>query len=215
MYMKEKIVLLGAGGHCKVIIDALRKNLSFDILGVIDNDLQVKEVSGIKKIGSDKDLAGIFKSGCRNAFIAVGSIGDASLRIKLADQLSASGFILPKIIHPGAIIAEGVVIGDGSFIAAGAVIGPDAAIGKNVIVNTSSSVDHDCCIEDFVHIAPGVTLSGTVSIGRETHIGTGASVIQNIKIGRNCLIGAGAIVVRNIADNGRYTGRIYEETDEK
>ena len=208
--MKKKIVLLGGGGHCKVVIDAIRKSGKFDICGIADPNMKLsEEVLDVKVLGGDDILPGLFSKGVECAFISVGSSGDCIVRKRLAKKAEAIGFKFPAIVHPAAVIGEGVDLGSGAFVAAGAVISPGARIGANAIINTSASVDHDCIIGDFVHIAPGVTLSGGVNIGDETHIGTGANIIQQINIGKKCLVGAGTVVRDHMVDKARnYGGRI-------
>jgi len=198
----DKIVLIGGGGHCKVIMDAIKQGNQFFIEGIVDKVLgSGQKVWGIPVIGDDGKLEELYSKGLKRAFIAVGSVGDCSVRKSIYNKLKEIGFILPTIIHPKAIVAESAELGEGTFVAAGAVINPDVKIGKNVIVNTASSVDHDCCIGNFVHIAPGVTLSGTVHVGEATHIGTGTNVVQGVKIGKGCMIKAGVTVKRIVADN--------------
>lgn len=203
----EKIVLVGGGGHAKVVIDAIRKSGDFDIYGIVDPSLDAGErVLGIKVIGKDSVLPRLFKEGVKNAFIGVGSIGDCGIRKRIYGQLEKIGFELPVIVHQRATIAEDVTIGEGTFVAAGAVINAGTILGRNAIINTSSSVDHDCVIGDFVHIAPGATLSGGIRVGDETHIGTGAKIIQSLNIGRNCLIGAGVTVRHNLRNGEKHYG---------
>ncbi len=203
--MKKKIVLIGGGGHCKVVIDAINLTGEFDIYGIVDPALKkTDKVSGVAVLGKDDMLSDIFKEGIKCAFITVGSVGNCEIRKKIYKNLKDIGFNLPVIAHPKSVIASDVIssIGEGTFIAAGAVINPGTKIGKNAIINTRASVDHDCIIGDFVHVAPGATLSGAVKVGDETHIGTGANIIQCITIGKNCVIGAGTTVRKDIG-NGK------------
>jgi UDP-perosamine 4-acetyltransferase len=202
--MKVKIILVGGGGHCKVIIDAIKMVNKLQIYGITDSDVKEKIVSGVSVIGDDSILPSVYKKGIKNAFVSVGSIGNCAVRKKISENLRRIGFNLPKIIHPSAVIASDVEIGEGTFIAAGVVINPGVKIGKNSIINTSSSIDHDCEIGDFVHVAPGVTLSGAVKIGDETHIGTGANVVQCVNIGKNVFVKAGSLVSKNVTDNKSY-----------
>jgi UDP-perosamine 4-acetyltransferase len=180
--MKKKIVLIGGGGHCKVVIGAIRLENKFQIYGIVDTVLSDKEVSGVKVIGNDDDLPKIFKKGIKHAFICVGSIGNCEIRKKIFACLSKVGFKLPVICHPSAIIAKDVEIKEGTFVAAGVVINSGTKIGRNAIINTSSSIDHDCEIGDFVHVAPGVILCGGVIVKDGIHVGVGAHVIQNLSI---------------------------------
>lgn len=193
--MKNNIVLFGGGGHCKVVIDAIRKSGNFNIYGILDPNIVAGElVLGVKVLGSDNIIPDLLAKGIMYSFISIGSITDCAIRKKIDITLKESGFKLPVIVHPSAILAEEVKLGEGTFVAAGVVINTDVKIGRNVIINTSSSVDHDCVIGDFAHIAPGVTLSGGVNIGNETHIGTGARVTQYLTIGQRCVVGAGQTI---------------------
>ncbi len=191
----QKIILIGGGGHCKVVIDAIRESNRYEIEGIVDWHKDTEEkILNIPVIGNDDNLQDIYNKGIKNAFIAVGSIGDCILRKELYKKIKKIGFKVPIIVHPKAVIAKDVDIGEGTFVAASATSNPGTKIGKNVIINTSSSIDHDCEIGDFVHIAPGATLSGGVKVGEETHIGIGANVIQNIKISKKRFISAGSLV---------------------
>jgi len=202
---KEKIILIGGGGHCKVIIDAIRKAGEYEIEGIVDPELRVDdEVSGVPVFGDDSILPELFNSGIKNAFIGVGSTGDCQARKRLYQTIKGVGFNSPVIIHPKAVIAEDVEIHDGVFIAAGAIINPGVRVGENSIINTRSSVDHDCRIGKDVHIAPGATLSGGVEVGDETHIGTGSNITQYVKIGKGCFIRSGALVSKNMADGEKH-----------
>ena len=199
--MKKQIVLVGGGGHCKVIIDAIKLKNKFSIYGITDFKLAKKtKILGVPVLGKDDMLLEIFKKGIKYAFISVGSVGDCSIRKRIDKELVKIGFKLPVIIHPRAIAAKDAEIGEGTFVAAGVVINPGTRIGRNAIINTSASIDHDCEIGDFAHIAPGVTLSGGVKIGSETHIGVGANIIQCVKIGIGCMIKAGALLTDNLGD---------------
>ena len=206
MSRNEKIIIIGGGGHGKVLIDAILLADRYEIAGVIDNDAAKKVVAGVKIIGNDEKLEELYESGCQNAFIGIGSVGDPTLRIKLSRKLKKIGFTLPVVAHPSAVIAKSAHIEEGTYIAAGAVIGPEASIGKHVIINSNASVDHDGKIGDFVHIAPGAILSGGVEVGENSHIGTGAVIIEYKKIGSWTIVGAGSVVVANLPDNCKAYG---------
>jgi len=193
--MEREILLIGGGGHCKVVIDAIRKSGKFKIYGIIDPKLRVNEtILGVKVLGKDRMIPGLSKRGLKYAFVSIGSIGDCRARKRIDALLRREGFKLPVIVHPKAIIASDVEFGAGTFVAAGAIVNPGVRTGRNTIINTCSSVDHDCIIGDFVHIAPRATLSGAVRIGNETHVGTGAKIIQSLDIGERCIIGAGQTI---------------------
>lgn len=202
--MEKKIILIGGGGHAKVVIDAVKCAKKFEIYGIVDPALRKDDtVLGIPVIGNDSVLPKIFKDGIKYAFIAVGSIGNCIIRKKIYDNLKKIGFKLPIIVHPKVAIAKDVELGEGTFVAAGVVINPSTKIGKNVIVNTHSSIDHDCLIGDFVHIAPGVTLSGGVIVKDEAHIGTSASIVQGINIGKRNIVPAGYVVRDNLYEKDK------------
>ena len=194
---KEKIILLGGGGHAKVVIDAIRSSGKFSIYGIFDPHLAVgRSIMGVKVLGNDRILPKL--KNIKYAFISVGSVGNCDVRKKIYRYLKTIGLQLPVIAHPTAIIARNAKIKEGAFMAARAVVNSGAKIGRNAIINTASSVDHDCRIGDFVHIGPGVALSGDIKIGNETHIGTGARIIQNLTIGSKCMVGAGVTIRQNL-----------------
>lgn len=195
----DKVVIIGASGHSKVIIDILQLN-GFTTVGLID-DVNISSfgqtVMDIPIIGGSDKLNGLLKSGVSNAFVA---FGNNKARVEVGERLLLMGFKLLKAIHPRAIIADSSIIGEGTTVIAGAVINSNVKIGKHVIINTGSTIDHDCVISDGVHISPGVNLAGTVKVGEKTHIGVGATVIEKINIASNSIIGAGAVVVRDIEE---------------
>lgn len=198
----DKIILIGGGGHCKVVIDAIALGKKYKVSGIIDVDKKKgQELLGIPIIGNDSCLGGYFQKGIKNCFITAGSIGDPALRIKLYNLASKIGFEIPNIIHPASLISRFIEFGQGNYIAPGAIINAGARIGNGCIINTRATIDHDCTIDDFVHIAPGATLSGGVHIQRCTHVGTGSSIIHGVKVGENSIIGAGSVVTKNIRNN--------------
>ena len=198
---KKKIVLIGGGGHCKVVISILKKINNFEIAGIVDNYKSESFISGIKIIGTDDDLKDIYKSGIHNALITVGSIKDNTKRYRLFNMAKEIGYKFPVIISLEAIVDESVKIGEGTVIMPGSIINIDSSIGKNGIINTGSIIEHDCKIRNHCHIAPGVHISGAVNIGELSFIGIGATMIQGIKIGRNVTIGAGSVILKDIPDN--------------
>ena len=197
----EDILLIGGGGHCKSVIDSIKSMDEFNIIGILDNKEKIGTfIDGIEVVGCDDDSRYFFEKGCKNAFITVGSIGDTSIREKLYNDLKNVGFRFPIIRDETSIVSKNIVIEEGTFIGKGVIVNSGTIIGKNCIINTGSILEHDCKIKDFVHIAPGVSLSGNVSIERKTHIGTNSAIIQGVKIGKSCIIGAGSVVIKNIDD---------------
>jgi UDP-perosamine 4-acetyltransferase len=198
---KKKIVLIGGGGHCKVVISILKKLENFEIVGIVDNYKAGSLISGIKIIGSDDDLKDIYKSGIHYALITVGSTKDNTKRYKLFNMVREIGYKFSVIISPEAIVDKSVRIDEGTVIMPGSIINIGSSIGKNCIINTGAIIEHDCKIGDHCHIASGVNIAGTVNIGELSFIGIGATIIQGIKIGKNVTIGAGSVVIKDIPDN--------------
>lgn len=202
----SKLVIVGASGHGKVIADIAKLN-GYDNIVFLDDDETVKECAGYPVVG----VSCAFSQVERDVVIA---IGNAKIRNRLQEQYESHGFYLVTLIHPNAIVADTAEIGAGSVVMAGAVINPYAKIGRGCIVNTCASVDHDCAVEDFVHVAVGAHLCGTVNVGAYTWIGAGATVSNNISICSECMIGAGAVVVKNIEEKGTYVGVPAGSVDE-
>jgi len=201
------IIILGAGGHAKVLIDALLLASSVVITGVVDPDLTLTgtEILGVPVLGGD-DVVNEFQPSEVQLINGLGSVGLPVNRQKIFVRFKDMGCTFVSVIHPSAVVASDVVFGEGVQVMAGAVIQPGCRIGINSIINTHASVDHDCNIGDHVHISPGVTLSGGVTVGACSHIGTGATVIQGISIGNGCLIAAGAVVTKNIDNEVKVRG---------
>lgn len=183
------MILFGASGHAKVIIDILEKNGTvIDFL--VDANSELKELQSYQVVHGDA-----FVSNSDNEVIV--SIGSNRIR-KDVVQLLKTGFTWA--IHPSVILGDDVSIGPGTVVMAGVVINSSTSIGSHAIVNTSASVDHDCEIMDFTHISPKATLCGNIRIGEGTHVGAGATIIPNIRVGKWTTIGAGAVVISDVPD---------------
>lgn len=194
----KQLVIMGASGHGKVVADIANKT-GYEQIVFLDDKESVTECSGYPVVGK---CSSFVEYDCD----IIVAIGNPSIREKLLMDLENAGKCIPVLIHPHASIAENVTIGKGTVIAAGAVINPDAIIGSGCIINTCSSVDHDCTLEDYVHVAVGAHVAGTVTIGKRTWIGAGATVSNNVKICADCMIGAGCVVVSDISEKGTYIG---------
>lgn len=195
----ENIILIGAGGHCKSVIDSILSMKKYNIYGILDNEESIgKNVCGYRVNYTDKDMSLLYEKGICKAFITVGGIGNCLIRKKLYSQVKRVGFEVPTIIDSSAVVSKFATIGEGVFIGKGSIVNADATISNMVIVNTGALVEHDCNISQFAFLSVGVHLSGGVYVGEETHIGTGVNIIQGIKIGRNSIIGAGSVVTRDI-----------------
>jgi sugar O-acyltransferase (sialic acid O-acetyltransferase NeuD family) len=204
----HEIVVIGGGGHAKVVISILRKLHSYAILGYTDRK-DHGAVLGIPFLGSDRELNALaVGEKTVAAVLGVGQVGLGEARCELWTKLQSElpSLSLPSIVSPDAIVNEEVSLGAGAVVMDGAVINSGTRIGRGAIVNTNSTVEHDVTLEDWVHVAPGATISGGVTIGRFSMIGAGATVIEGTNLGAGCMVGAGAVVVRDLTDPGVYVG---------
>ena len=194
----EPILVWGGGGHGHVVIDLLRAAGGWDIAGILDNlNPKGARIMDVPVLGDADQLPALRRQGV--AYIAV-AIGDPAARAGMLARAEAAGFRMPTLIHPAACVSPAAVIGPACVLCAGAIVGPQAVLGTGVIVNTRASVDHDNRIGDFVHVAPGATVCGFVTIGRETWIGAGAVVRDHLAIGSRVMVGAGALVLKPVPD---------------
>jgi UDP-perosamine 4-acetyltransferase len=194
-------VLLGAGGHARVLIDALEACGYTQALALLDRDASRagSDFMGIPILGSDDLLAQLAASGTRYFAVAVGSVGDSSVRRSLFERAVALGFVPLTIVHPSAVVSRHASIGAGCQILPGAVVNAGARLGENVIVNSGAIVEHDCVVGSHAHIATGSLLASTVSVGEGAHIGAGATVRQCVAVGARAIVGAGAAVIADVA----------------
>lgn len=196
----KKIVIVGAGGHCKVIIDIIKSINEYEIVGITDINIR-GELLNIPIIGDDKVLQKVYDIGVDYAFIGIGALGSINIRNVIYSKLKRIGFKLPVLIHKYAVVSPYTYIEEGTCVMAGVIVNAGAYIGKNCIINTGSVIEHDCKIGDNIHISPNVSLSGGTKVGNNTHIGIGSSIIQGVTVGNNVIVGAGAVVIDDIPDN--------------
>ena len=204
--MKKTIVVIGGGGHSKVLISVLKKLKDYRVVGYTD----IKdrgEILGVGYLGNDSSLRKLSRGGrtiC--AAIGIGKSEKPDCRKVIIESLKKLGFRLPSVISPDATVNEDVRIGDATVVLDGVVVNSGSRIGDAVILNTNATVEHDCIIGSFAHVAPGVTISGGVEIGENSFIGAGSTVIHKVKVANNCIIGAGSTVIKDIAASGTYVG---------
>lgn len=210
--MSIPVIVLGAGGHARVLIDALQR-AGIEISGAtdVDSGLVGKSLLGVTVIGGDDAVEKYAPESIR-LVNGLGSVRIDSARRRLFERFKGKGYQFAPVIHPSAVIAPDVVVSEGAQVMAGAVVQTGTRIGKNAIINTRAAVDHDCRIGEHAHIAPGATLSGEVEVGNGAHIGTGASIIQGIRLGRDCLVAAGAVVIGDVRDGAKVAGVPAKET---
>lgn len=190
----EHVLVLGAGGHAKVVIELLRA--SGRVVGaIIDADPRPRELLGVPVVGGDERLEALRREGFAQAFVAV---GDNHLRQKIARQVQAAGYRLVNALSPAAVLSPSAQVGVGVALMAGAVVNAEARIGDLAIVNTGARIDHDCVLGEACHAGPGAALAGGVEVGPLAFLGVGACVIPQIRIGAAAIVGAGACVTRDI-----------------
>ena len=197
----EGLAIVGAGGHAKVVVDALLllgwRSASLEIYSENRNEVGQDFSDHTVRYLSIADLEG------RQFHVAIGS---NTARHRISDAICKAGGSPLSVIHPRAIVSTTSRIGTGSFVAAGAIIGPDAILGAGCIANHSSVIDHDCRVHNYVHIAPGATLGGGVTLMADVLVGAGANVLPRITVGSATRIGAGAVVHRDIPADSTYVG---------
>jgi sugar O-acyltransferase (sialic acid O-acetyltransferase NeuD family) len=198
------LVVVGASGHAKVVIDIVEKEGRYRIAHLLDDNpaLHGKSFFGYRVAGATSGIPGT----TGEKPLALVAIGDNAARMRIAGRLRGNGFGLARAVHPQSHIGRGAVIGDGTVIMAGAVVNSDAAIGDNVIVNTGATVDHDCIVGDGAHLAPGVHLCGGVQVGAGCFIGAGTVIIPGVRVGNNAIVGAGSTLLEDVPENARAAG---------
>lgn len=188
----SRVLLVGAGGHGKVVADALQAGVSNQHLCFVDDceDLWGQNLMGLPILGA---LSAVLRTGDR-VHVAIGS---NLIRERVAGSVDFGQLL--TVLHPQSLISKHALVDTGSFIAAGAVVGPCVQLGRGVIVNHGAVIDHDCHVGDFCHVAPLASLAGDVRLGAGVLVGAGANILPGIKIGAWAVIGAGAVVTRDVA----------------
>ena len=199
--MKYNLIIIGASGHGKVVADIAIKMNKWQSIAFLDDDESIKTSMGLHVIGKTAD-AFTYKDEA-DFFVA---IGNNATREKIQDRLLDEGMSIVNLIHPESVIGNDIELGIGTTVMAGVVINSSSRIGRGCIINTSSSLDHDNILEDYVHISPGVRTAGSVGIGKGTWLGIGSIVSNNVNICSGCKVGAGAVVVKDINEPGTYVG---------
>ena len=199
------LVLIGAGGHGRVVLDILLVANEHRVVGVLDADpaLIGTKIHGVDVLGPIQLLEKLRRQHVRGAIVA---IGDNRVRRSYRREVDAAGLEAINAIHPSAVISPRAKLGQNVTVCAGAIISTDAIIGDSVILNTGCRVDHECVIGEAAHIAPGATLAGRVNVGIEAFVGMGANVIQCCSIGDGAMIAAGATVTRDVPAGARVAG---------
>lgn len=206
--MKNKLLIIGASGHGKVVADIALKMNKWQNVHFLEDDKNIKSSMGLKVIGTSDDVCTYIDE--YDIFVG---IGNNDTRHRIHEKLETFGASIPVLIHPDAVIGSSVDIGIGTAVMAGVIVNCCTKIGKGCIVNTGCTIDHDNIIEEFVHISPGVHLAGTVKVGKGSWLGIGSIVRNNINITNGCKVGAGSVVVKDIFEPGVYVGTPAKKLD--
>ncbi len=197
--MSESVYILGAGGHGRVVLDALLAN-GIQVTGILDARAQISgQLFGIPILGGDEylDCVTIAETFLVNG---LGANPKTFIRKNIFTVMKRRGFTFKSFKHPAAIVSSTITMGEGCQVMAGVVIQAEVTLEENVVINTRASIDHNCIISSHAFIAPGVTLCGNVTVASSAFIGAGAVVIPNIHIGENAIVGAGAVVTKSVPD---------------
>jgi sugar O-acyltransferase (sialic acid O-acetyltransferase NeuD family) len=199
----RRVILLGGGGHARVVLDAVRA-AGTEVAGFVDRDPSAR-LAELPHLGDDDALLAM---PAEDVLLVngLGSVTSTAARSALHERFTAAGFQFAAVVHPAATIADDAEIESGAQVMAGAVVQTGARIGANALVNTCASVDHDSVVGAHSHVAPGAVICGGVSIGPEVHVGAGAVVVQGVTVGANALIMAGAVVTRDVPERARMAG---------
>ena len=198
------IVLIGGGGHCKSVIDAV-ESAGYTILGILDMPEYVgSSVLGYPVVGTDEDLVRYVDKAL--FLVMVGHIKDASLRIRLHERILSVGGCLATVVASTARVSRYASIGEGSVVLHHAMVNADAHIGKGCIINTFANIEHDAVIGDFCHISTGAMVNGNCAVGRGVFLGSQSVMVNGVGIMDSCVIAAGSVVRKNIVKKGIYSG---------
>jgi sugar O-acyltransferase (sialic acid O-acetyltransferase NeuD family) len=203
MKIDQEYIIIGAGGHARVIADTILA-LSKPLKGIVDVGYsgQKENILGCPVLGGIDLLEQLDPA---DVVLSM-AIGDNNQRQHYYDFCKQNGFFFPSIIHPSAIVSEFSHVSEGVFINAGAIINSYAKIGENCIVNTASIIEHEVTLGKNCHVCPGAKIAGRVTIGNNSFIGIGASIIDYIKIGQDVVIGAGSVIIEDIESKSTYVG---------
>ncbi|MEM6560648.1 MAG: acetyltransferase [Planctomycetota bacterium] len=195
MATSPQIVIVGAGGHGKVVLDIVRAAGRYKPVGFVDADERARDVGGLPVLGDIRALPKLAANGVTGCIIA---IGGGHVRRSYAEEARDANLELVNAVHPAANVSPTATLGVNVVVAAGATVCTEATLADSVIVNTNAVVDHECRVDVAAHIAPGALLAGRVTVGVEAFVGMGAKVIQCLSIGERATVGAGAVVVHDV-----------------
>jgi sugar O-acyltransferase (sialic acid O-acetyltransferase NeuD family) len=195
--VKRKVMILGAGGHARVVANIAALTADLDIVGIADKSAATvgERIGGTKIVASLDDLPRWRGQGITHVALAFGGNQE---RARAMHEAEANGLASVTLVHPAAVIEDRVAIGDGALICAGAVLVTECRIGRGAIVNTGASVDHESEVGECAHIAPGCRVAGRVTVGDRALLGIAACVVPGRRIGADAVVGAGAVVINDV-----------------
>lgn len=202
--MELPVIVIGGGGHAKVLVSALLLR-GRRVLGFVDLSPGLPPLLGAPLLGNDSAVSE-YPPDAVQLVNGIGSINSTRDRQKVYNSFIQKRYCFATVVHPSAVVAPQVQMDDGVQVFAGAVVQVGCRLGANVIVNTGARIDHDCTIDSHAHVAPGVTICGAVHVGAGAHIGAGATVVQGIRIGAGSVVGAGALVIRDVPQGATVIG---------
>lgn len=196
--LQESVLIYGASGHAKVVVDIVELQEKYAIAGLLDDrrELWGQRVMGYPVLGGFDVLSQEQWKHCK----LIIAVGDNAARKLLAEKAAAIGYQFATAVHPRAYIAPNAVVGPGTAILVNAVVNTGAKVGAHVIINTAATVDHDNVVEDFAHLSAGVHMGGGASVGSGALLGLGVSTVPDVRIGKWSIVGIGAAVIRDIPD---------------
>jgi len=200
--MNKVLLIWGAGGHGKVVLDVARNCGQFHPIAFLDDDLNRagQVFSGFAVVGGRDDLER-FRGG---SFVV--AVGDNRSRARCFTRATAAGLLPATLIHSSAVISPSASIGPGTVVMPGVVVNAGVMTGKNCILNSGAVIEHDCILGDHVHVSPHATLAGNVIVGDGAHVGLGAIILPVICVGSGCVVGAGAVVLRDVPRDSTVAG---------
>jgi sugar O-acyltransferase (sialic acid O-acetyltransferase NeuD family) len=200
----ERLILYGAGGHGRTVLDAALASGRFDVEGFVDDDprLHGQPVHGVPVLGTLDALRRVSCAGCA-ILLCMGAI---PARRRAATAVASRHLPFALLVHPASIIGRWSAVGEGTVVLPLAVLHTGAEVGRHVIVNTGVVVEHDAAVADFVHLSPGARLGGGAQIGEGSHVGMGACILPGVRVGEEATIGAGAVVLEDVPDGGSVAG---------
>lgn len=202
--MREKLILVGGGGHAKIILDSMDRS-RYEVIGILDAFLSVgTKISGIPVLGGDAMAEDLYKNGVHDAIIT--TVGNGELFRKLIAKYKGVGFFIPGIMHPKSHVSESASLGEGVSLLVNSCVNTEANIGAYVTINSNAVVEHECIVGEGTHIAPCSVLLGGCRVGKYCLIGAGSVVLPQIRVGDNCIVGAGSIVTKDLPDGAMAYG---------